>query len=67
MAGERLGIKSQSSRLAEQQLIKYFNYSRGHELCSHSRAMQHFMEPNGSLPHSQELLTYPCPEPDQSN
>jgi hypothetical protein len=28
---------------------------------------QHFMEPEGSLPHSQELSTSPYPEPDQSS
>jgi hypothetical protein len=27
----------------------------------------HFMEPEGSLPHSQELFTCPYPEPDQSS
>ena len=26
---------------------------------------QHFMEPEGSLPHSQQPATCPCPEPDQ--
>jgi hypothetical protein len=34
-------------------------------LCSHSIISRHFMEPEGSLPHSQELPTCPCPEPDQ--
>jgi len=27
----------------------------------------HFMEPEGSLPHSQVSATYPNPEPDQSS
>jgi hypothetical protein len=30
-------------------------------------ASQHFMEPEGSLPHLQELLTCPYPEPDKSS
>jgi hypothetical protein len=34
------------------------------QLCSHSRTSQHFMEPEGSLPPSQEPSTGPYPEPD---
>jgi hypothetical protein len=41
--------------------------SRDHQLCSHLRVSQCFMEPKHSLPHSQELSTCPCPEPDQSS
>jgi hypothetical protein len=41
--------------------------TRGHKLCSHSVDSQHFMEPEGSLPSSQELSTCTYPEPDQSS
>jgi hypothetical protein len=34
-------------------------------LCSHSVDFQHFMEPEGSLPSSQELSTCTYPEPNQ--
>jgi hypothetical protein len=40
---------------------------RSHQLCSYSRTSQHFMEPEGSLPCSQEPFAGPYPEPDQSN
>jgi hypothetical protein len=43
------------------------HYSRGHQLCSRSRICKHSMEPEGSLPHSQELFTYSYPEPDYSS
>jgi hypothetical protein len=43
------------------------HYSIGHQLCSHKIVSEHFMEPEGSLPHSQELPTCPYPEPDQSS
>jgi hypothetical protein len=39
-------------------LQKYFSYSR---------TSQQFMEPEASLPPSQEPSTGPYPEPDQSN
>jgi hypothetical protein len=38
------------------------HYSRGHSIVS-----QHFMEPEGSLPHSQELFTCHYSEPDQAS
>jgi hypothetical protein len=43
------------------------HYYRGYQLCSHSIVFQHFMKPEGSLPHSQELFTCPSPETDQSS
>jgi hypothetical protein len=43
------------------------HYSIGRQLCSHSRASQHFMEPEGSSPHSQELSIGSYSEPDQSS
>jgi hypothetical protein len=42
-------------------------FLRSCQLCSHSRISQHFVEPEDSLPSSQELSTGPYPEPDQSS
>jgi hypothetical protein len=37
------------------------HYLRGHQLLGHSIVSQHFMEPEGSIPDSQELSTYSYP------
>jgi hypothetical protein len=39
-------------------------FLRSCQLCSHLRNSQHFMEPESSLPCSQEPSTCPYPEPD---
>jgi hypothetical protein len=43
------------------------SFLRSCQLLSYSRTSQHFMEPEGSLPCSQEPSPGPYPEPDQSN
>jgi hypothetical protein len=43
------------------------HYSRDPQLLDHSIVSQDFMEPEGSIPNSQELSTCPYPEPDQSS
>jgi hypothetical protein len=42
-------------------------FFRSRQLCSHSRTSQHFMEPEGSLPSSEEPSTGPYPETNKSN
>jgi hypothetical protein len=37
-------------------------FLRSLQLCSYSRISQHFVEPEGSLPRSQEPTTGPYPE-----
>jgi hypothetical protein len=42
-------------------------FLRSRQLFSHSRTPQHFTQPEGSIPCSQEPSTDPYPEPHQSN
>jgi hypothetical protein len=42
-------------------------FLRSRQLCSYSRTSQHFMEPEGSSPYSQEPSTGPYPEPVDPN
>ena len=42
------------------------SFVRSQHIVSQSRNSPHFMEPEGSLPHSQVSVTCPYPEPDQS-
>jgi hypothetical protein len=65
---------NQNSDVWEQQWTINTNYihgaepfSRSRQLCSYSRTAQHFMEPESSLPCSQEPSIGPYLEPDQSS
>jgi hypothetical protein len=62
------GITTQQTTEAHMYLLTYGAEPslRSRKLCSHSRTSQHFMEPEGSLPCSQEPSIGPYPEPDLS-
>jgi hypothetical protein len=57
------------SQLKQSNLLihKAETFLRNRQLCSHSRTSQHFMEPEGSTPRSQEPSTGSHHEPYQSN
>jgi hypothetical protein len=52
---------------AYNQLYGADRHSRGRQLGSHSILSEHFIEPEGSLPCSQQLSTFSYPEPDRSS
>jgi hypothetical protein len=68
-------IRHDSKYEQEQEILYTHSFTHGaetylrscHQLCSYSRTSQHFMEPVGSLPCSQEPSTVSYLEPDQSN
>jgi hypothetical protein len=43
------------------------HHTKTHQLCTHSIVSKRFIEPEGSLPRSQELSTCPYTEPNQSS
>jgi hypothetical protein len=49
------------------QLRESESFSSGRQLCRHPTTSQNVMEPECSLPRSQEPSTGPYPEPDESS
>jgi hypothetical protein len=43
------------------------SFLKSHQLLSYTRISQYFIDPEGSLPGSQEPTTSPYPEPDESS
>jgi hypothetical protein len=63
-----------SAQPTELSTFNFYNYLHGTEsflrsqqVLSYSRNSSHFMEPEGSSPHSQQPSTCPYPEPDRSS
>jgi hypothetical protein len=63
----RLYIQNSPSAGRTNELCGAEHHSRGHKLGSHSVDSQNFMEPESSLPSSQQPSTCTYPEPDQSS
>jgi hypothetical protein len=80
VAGSGYGLMAVLYRLLRRVAVEKLTHSLTHslthgaepflrscQLCTHSRTSQRFMEPESSLPRSQEPSTGPYPQPDRSN